>query len=64
MNLSEATFAVLEELKRMREGGLREVYLEDETIDRLGQALGCSDNMTPAEDKVIASKSISSVVNQ
>ena len=64
MNLSEATFAVLEELKRMREGGLREVYLEDETIDGLGQALGLPDNITPAEDKVIASKSIPSVVNQ
>ena len=64
MNLPEATFAVLEELKRMREEGLREVYLEDETIDGLGEALGWPDNMTPTEDKVIASKSIPSVVNQ
>ena len=64
MNLSEATFAVLEELKRMREGGLREVYLEDETIDGLGHALGWTDNITPAEDKVISPQSIPSVVKQ
>lgn len=32
MNIQEASFALLEELKRMREEGVREIYLEEETL--------------------------------
>ncbi len=51
MNLTEATFAVLEELKRMREDGICEVYLEDETIQGLGNALGIKENISPSNDR-------------
>ena len=58
MNLPEATFAVLEELKRMREEGLREIYLETETIQGLEKALGVTDNISPTQNKETASKPI------
>lgn len=40
MNLAEASFAVLEELKRLRQEGLREVYIEADTLNSLEKALG------------------------
>ena len=40
MNVEEASFAVLEELKLMRKEGTRELYLEKETIQNLEKALG------------------------
>jgi DNA polymerase len=40
MNLDEASFAVLEELKLMRKEGIRELYLEKETMQNLEKALG------------------------
>ncbi len=40
MNLEEASFAVLEELKLMRKEGVRELYLEKETMKNLEKALG------------------------
>ena len=33
MNLEEASFAILEELKRLRSDGVREIYLEDKTLE-------------------------------
>ena len=49
MNLSEASFAVLEELKLMRDEGLREIYLEDETIANLEKKLGPVVSTNPSE---------------
>ncbi len=40
MNLAEASFAVLEELKRLRQEGLRDVYVEADTLNSLEKALG------------------------
>src|SRR6056300_1272046 len=40
MNHAEASVAVLEELKRLRKEGLREVYIEDETLRNLQESLG------------------------
>ena len=39
MNLEEASFAILEELKRLRSDGVREIYLEDNTIEKFQNAL-------------------------
>ena len=39
MNIPEASFALLEELKRMREEGVREIYLEEETLMHLEKKL-------------------------
>ena len=39
MNIPEASFALLEELKRMREDGVREIYLEEETLTQLEKKL-------------------------
>ncbi len=47
MNLAEASIAVLEELKLMREGGIRELYLEVETIQNLEKALGMKKTLNP-----------------
>lgn len=64
MNLPEATFAVLEELKRMREEGLREVYLDDDTMEGLEKALGWPDNITPPQDALVSSKPVPTAVHQ
>ena len=42
MNSAEASVAVLEELQRLRKEGLREVYIEDETLRNLQESLGSS----------------------
>ena len=39
MDIPEASFALLEELKRMREEGVREIYLEEETLMHLEKKL-------------------------
>ena len=39
MNLEEASFAILEELKRLRSDGVREIYLEDKTLEKFQNAL-------------------------
>ena len=39
MNLEEASFAILEELKRLRSDGVREIYLEDNTLEKFQNAL-------------------------
>ena len=39
MNLEEVSFAILEELKRLRSDGVREIYLEDNTIEKFQNAL-------------------------
>ena len=40
MDTSEASLALLEELKRLRGEGLREIYLEEDTLLGLEKALG------------------------
>lgn len=40
MNSAEASMAVLEELKRLRREGVREIYIEDKTIDNLATSIG------------------------
>ena len=39
MNIPEASFALLEELKRMGEEGVREIYHEEETLTQLEKKL-------------------------
>ena len=39
MNLEEASFAILEELKRLRSDGVREIYLEDNTLGKFQNVL-------------------------
>ena len=39
MSLEEASFAILEELKRLRSDGVREIYLEDSTLEKFQNAL-------------------------
>ncbi|MDG1326716.1 MAG: uracil-DNA glycosylase [Opitutales bacterium] len=48
MNIPDASFAVLEELKRMREEGVREIYLEEETLLHLEKKLKPLIPVTPA----------------
>ena len=50
MNLEEASFAVLEELKLMRKEGIRELYLEKETMKNLEKALGTTIISNPPVD--------------
>ena len=50
MNLEEASFAVLEELKLMRKEGIRELYLEKETMQNLEKALGKAIISNPLAD--------------
>lgn len=50
MNLEEASFAVLEELKLMRKEGTRELYLEKETMQNLEKALGAAIISNPRTD--------------
>ena len=71
MNLSEASFAILEELKLMREEGLREIYLENDTIHNLEKKLGpvilsspSGTMIEPAEKKVISPSTQSEPVNK
>ena len=40
MDTAEASLALLEELKRLRGEGLREIYLEEDTLLGLEKALG------------------------
>ena len=63
MNLPEATFAVLEEIKRMREEGAREIYLEDKTLNVLEQVLGAqNDGLTVVSD--VDKQNITSLPNR
>ena len=59
MNLPEATLAILEVLKRMREEGMREIYLESETMQGLEKALGVTGNNSSSLNEENSTKSIS-----
>ena len=51
---AEAALAVLEELKRQRTEGIRELYMEDSTLQSLEDLLGGSKEAPPVPQRQIA----------
>ena len=50
---ADAAFAVLEELKRQRTEGIRELYMEDSTLQSLEDLLGGSKETTPVQQRQV-----------
>ena len=53
---AEAALAVLEELKRQRTEGIRELYMEDSTLESLEDLLGGSEKVPPVPQRQVVSQ--------